>query len=192
MLVFRHIATLTLFLATSVPARADWRLFEKCVSSHFERALLESPEKAYRLSFGQGTLNDGRWVVEGNGRLTHLSAKRGDFEIRFINGGKKDVGLLADAKVIDGGKTLLLDNISIFVDGAAGNEEKAGYMRHVIAGKGMIEYWAKAMGFSTLEMKGRRILSSSSANPGHGLDWKIDLATGATSRGTPARRDEGR
>ena len=191
MLVCRLIATLILFLAASVPARADWKLFEKCVSSHLERALLESPEKAYRISSGRGTLDDGKWVVEGNGRLSHFSAKRGDFEIRFINAGKKEVGLLADAKVIDGGKTLLLDHISIFVDGAAGNEERAGYMRHVIAGKGMIEYWAKAMGFSTLEMKGRRILTSSSANPGHELDWKIDLATGATSRRTEASHDEG-
>ena len=94
--------------------------------------------------------------------------KAGELFERTIHTSKGPVGILAEVAVT--GKVLHLQDVVIY-----GQGQLSGLLRELLQAKMQLINEAKAAGFDTLRMTGRRVPGSSSAHPGKAIDVTIDL-----------------
>ncbi|GLC30966.1 peptidoglycan-binding protein [Clostridium omnivorum] len=110
-----------------------------------------------------------RVISEGGSKATF---KNGDlFETAIIGKSGVEIGTLADTIVE--GDTLILKDISIYSN--VGDIKNAVGAKDFVQMKNQIAQLAKEQGFKTLKILGERVMNSTSANPGHGIDITIDL-----------------
>ena len=96
--------------------------------------------------------------------------KTGDLFERTFPTPKGPVGFIAEVEV--DGKTLWLKDIVVYGEGTA---PLTGLRSEVFAARSQLMNEAKLMGFDKLRLSGKRVASSSSANPGHIVDVTVDL-----------------
>ncbi|MBL8193088.1 MAG: hypothetical protein JNM06_04650, partial [Blastocatellia bacterium] len=89
---------------------------------------------------------------------------------RTLNTSKGPVDILAEI-VVEGDKITLKD-IAIF---GRGKEALTGLTREVLAARTQLAAEAKSLGFTELKITGKRVLTSTSANPGKAVEVTIDL-----------------
>jgi hypothetical protein len=94
----------------------------------------------------------------------------GDLFERTFQTGKGPVDLLAETVVE--GDTLILKDVAIY---GRSSTSLTGLTKEALAARTQLVEEAKALGFKTLKITGRRMESGSSGNPGHAIDITVDL-----------------
>jgi hypothetical protein len=99
--------------------------------------------------------------------------KTGDLFEKTINTSKGPVDMLAE--VVVEGDTIHLKDIVIYPRTA---QPLMGLEAEILAARTQIALEAKQHGFKQLRITGKRLLSSSSANPGREIDVTMNLTAG--------------
>ena len=94
--------------------------------------------------------------------------KAGGLFERTIHTSKGPIGILAEVMITD--KVLHLQDVVIY-----GQGQLSGLLRELLQAKTQLIHEAKAAGFDTLHITGRRVSGSSSAHPGKVIDVTVDL-----------------
>ena len=98
--------------------------------------------------------------------------KNGDlFESSFKTKAGTEIGILAETTI--SGKTLTLSDASIYSN--VGDIKNQVGVKDFLQLKKQLAEIAKDEGITTLIIKGERVMNSTSANPGHVIDFTIDL-----------------
>ena len=109
-------------------------------------------------------------AIAANAAKSVAIPKAGELFERTFQTPKGPVTFLAEVEV--DGTTLWLKDIVVYGEGTA---PLTGLRAEVFAARKQLIDEAKSMGFKRLRLSGKRVASSSSANPGHIVDLFVDL-----------------
>jgi hypothetical protein len=126
---------------------------------------------------GSEPLGRGRMGSQGNDDPDDLSSgqgpggpRTGEWFERTFRTPKGAVDFLAETVVE--GDTRILKDVVVY---GRGPSVLTGLTKEALAARRQLVTEAKVWGFKMLRITGRRVLGSSSANPGHTIDITIDL-----------------
>ncbi|HET8669752.1 MAG TPA: RHS repeat-associated core domain-containing protein, partial [Candidatus Saccharimonadales bacterium] len=113
------------------------------------------------------------WAFKRGGSGTVSAAARpvtGQLFERTLQTSKGPVDILAEVVVV--GDKLVLKDIAIF---GRGSQPLTGLTREILAATSQLKDEARALGFTELQIIGKRALTSTSRNPGHEVNVTIRL-----------------
>ncbi|MGH9905631.1 MAG: hypothetical protein ACRD8U_08630 [Pyrinomonadaceae bacterium] len=113
------------------------------------------------------------WAFKRGGSGTVATAARpatGQIFQRTIQTSKGPVDVIAEI-VVEGDK-LVLKDIAIY---GRGTEPLTGLAREILSARSQLAAEARALGFKELQITGKRVATSTSANPGHEVNVTMRL-----------------